>query len=98
MAPPVQCSCQFLKNEGRVYLMTTEKTTKTKFDNLPENMSVKDIALFLGVSKSTAYNIANSNDFPRLKTPGRRLVIVPKAGFINWYNENCVTASELKAE
>jgi predicted DNA-binding transcriptional regulator AlpA len=76
--------------------MTTEKDIGTKFDGLPENMSVKDIALFLGVSKSTAYNIANSNSFPRLKTPGRRLVIVPKAGFINWYNENCVTASELK--
>ena len=78
--------------------MTTEKNIKTKFDGLPENISVKDIALFLGVSKSTAYNIANANEFPRLKTPGRRLVIVPKAGFINWYNENCVTASELETE
>jgi len=78
--------------------MNTEKNMKTKFDALPENMSVKDIALFLGVSRSTAYNIANSNDFPRLKTPGRRLVIIPKVGFINWYNENCVTASELKTE
>lgn len=76
--------------------MTTEKTIQTKFDILPENMSVKDIASFLGVSKSTAYNIANSHNFPRLKTPGRRLVIVPKAGFVNWYNENCVTASELE--
>lgn len=78
--------------------MSTEKNIKAKFDDLPENMGVKEIASFLGVSKSTAYNIANANDFPRLKTPGRRLVIVPKIGFINWYNENCVTASDLKGE
>ena len=72
-----------------------DENLRAKFDSLPENMSIKDIALFLGISKSTAYNIANSNEFPRLKTPGRRLVIIPKSGFVNWYNENCVTASEL---
>jgi len=72
-----------------------EDKLKEKLELLPENLTVKDIAAFLGISRTTAYNIANSVGFPRLKTPGRRLVIIPKVGFINWYFENCVNAERI---
>ena len=69
-----------------------EDKLKEKLELLPDNMIVKDIAVFLGISRTTAYNIANSTGFPRLKTPGRRLVIIPKVGFIKWYFKNCVNS------
>jgi predicted DNA-binding transcriptional regulator AlpA len=75
--------------------LNIEKDLQNRFEKLPSNMTAKDIAKFLGVSNSTAYNIAHAPDFPRLKTPGRRLVIIPKIGFIEWYLANCVTAADI---
>jgi hypothetical protein len=71
--------------------LNIEKDLQNRFEKLPSNMTAKDIAKFLGVS----YNIAHAPDFPRLKTPGRRLVIIPKIGFIEWYLSNCVTAADI---
>ena len=59
-----------------------------QFSDLPVNMTVEDIARFLGVSPSTAYKVVKQDSFPKLRIPGRRLVIVPKHLFLTWYT-NC---------
>lgn len=60
-----------------------------QFNLLPLNMTVDDVASFLGVSVSTAYKLVKADGFPKLKMPGRRLVIIPKHLFFSWY-QNCV--------
>lgn len=56
-----------------------------RIDDLPINMTVEDVARFLGVSASTAYKMVKQESFPKLRIPGRRLVIVPKHRFFDWY-------------
>jgi excisionase family DNA binding protein len=63
-----------------------------QFSDLPINMTVDDVARFLGVSSSTAYKVVKQDSFPKLRIPGRRLVIVPKHLFLSWYTEcSCPT-------
>jgi len=64
-------------------------------NNLPFNMSVSDLADFLGVCPATAYKITKDENFPKLKIPGRRLVIIPKPLFLEWYRSSCVSASKV---
>ena len=56
-----------------------------RINDLPINMTVEDVARFLGVSASTAYKVVKQDGFPKLRIPGRRLVIVPKHLFFDWY-------------
>jgi len=65
------------------------------FNSLPMNMSVGNVAEFLGVCPATAYKIAKSKGFPRLCMPGRKLVIIPKHLFLEWYKENCLAQKTL---
>lgn len=58
-----------------------------QFSSLPINMTVDDVAKFLGVSSSTAYKVVKQEGFPKLRLPGRRLVIVPRHLFFTWYTE-----------
>jgi len=60
-------------------------STNEQFNELPINMTVDDVAKFLGVSQSTAYKVVKQDSFPKLRIPGRRLVIVPKHLFLTWY-------------
>lgn len=57
-------------------------------------LSVEDVANVLGVSRATAYNLANSKGFPILRI-GKRMV-VPKAAFIKWIEKN--TNNELQTK
>lgn len=62
-----------------------QQSITQEFNELPINMTVEDVAKFLGVSPSTAYKLVKQDSFPKLRIPGRRLVIVPRHLFFSWY-------------
>jgi len=51
-------------------------------DELPLAMNAKDIAGYLNISLTRAYNLMNSQNFPTIKI-GKRL-IVTKSKFLEW--------------
>lgn len=55
-------------------------------DELPASLNVNDVATFLKISRTYAYQLVNKEGFPTLKI-GTRLII-PKDSFINWIKEN----------
>jgi len=65
-------------------------TRPTNLDDAPACLKVPEVAAILGVSRAQAYNLVNSNGFPRLMV-GRRFVI-PKEALINWIEQNTHTA------
>jgi predicted DNA-binding transcriptional regulator AlpA len=54
-----------------------------KMEDLPEVMDVKDVMLFLGVSRNNAYKLVKGKLF-RSVLIGRRIKI-PKKSFVRWY-------------
>ena len=64
-------------------------TRPTTLDSMPACLKADDVAAVLGVSRAHAYNLINSDGFPRLAV-GKRL-IVPKAAFMRWMESNTVT-------
>lgn len=56
------------------------------YDELPLTLSVQEIAIVLGISKISAYELVRSKGFPILKI-GSRLV-VPKEKFSEWVEQN----------
>ena len=61
--------------------MTNKYTT---YEQLPLMLSVPDVAAVLGISRTAAYELARSRDFPSLRIGTR--IVVPKDRFINWIN------------
>ena len=52
-------------------------------DELPMFLSVMDMAALLGISRSSAYELAAEEGFPKLKlVPGR--VIIPRDKLFDW--------------
>ena len=51
-------------------------------DELPLTMNARDIAGYLNISLSCAYQVMNSRDFPVLKIGKRR--IITKEHFLEW--------------
>ncbi|MBR6385003.1 MAG: helix-turn-helix domain-containing protein, partial [Ruminococcus sp.] len=51
-------------------------------EELPLTMNAKDVAGYLNISLSCAYQVMNSKDFPVIKI-GKRL-IVTKEHFLDW--------------
>ena len=49
---------------------------KEPFETMPDVMDAKQIAEALHLSKSGAYNLLSSPDFPTLRIGGRKLVLV----------------------
>ena len=64
-----------------------EKIFKS-IDELPTFLNAEDIAAYIGISRSNAYNLLHCEGFPRLKL-GKRLV-VQKEKFLKWIDENSV--------
>jgi excisionase family DNA binding protein len=55
-------------------------------DDLPMFLTVIDIAALLGISRSSAYELAAEEGFPKLKlVPGR--VIIPRDTLFEWLDE-----------
>ena len=58
---------------------------KTK-DELPMFLTVMDMAALLGISRSSAYELAAEEGFPKLRfVPGR--VIIPRDQLFEWLDE-----------
>ena len=56
-------------------------------DELPMFMSVMDLIDLLGISRSSAYELAAEEGFPKLKlVPGR--VIIPRDRLFEWLDEH----------
>lgn len=55
-------------------------------DELPTTLNVKDVAIFLNISRAGAYNLVKKDGFPILKIGAR--IVVPKEAFIRWVEEN----------
>lgn len=55
------------------------------YDELPLMLSVVQVAEVLGISRTNAYELAHTKDFPSI-TIGNRMVI-PKDKFIEWIDE-----------
>lgn len=58
-------------------------------EELPMFLTVMDVANLLGISKSSAYELANEQGFPKLKVVAGR-TIVPRDRLIDWLNDNIV--------
>lgn len=59
-----------------------------KINCLPVNMTVHDVADFLGICPATAYKLAALDDFPKVRMNGVKRVVIPKSRFVNWYLSN----------
>lgn len=62
------------------------KETKYKeYGDLPLTLTVPEVGEVLGISRTSAYELARSRGFPSLKI-GKR-ILVPKDKLIAWINE-----------
>ena len=53
-------------------------------EELPEVMEVKDIQLFLKISRNTAYDLIKRKEFPTLKIG--RLLRIRRNSFLEWFD------------
>jgi len=56
--------------------------TSTQYEGLPRILNAEDIAAYLGISKSGAYALMNSRNFPTIYVGRRMLVSADK--FLSW--------------
>ena len=65
---------------------------KEPFETMPDVMDAKQIAEALHLSKSGAYNLLSSPDFPTLRIGGRKLVL--KQELIAWLKSQTKTTGK----
>ena len=58
--------------------------TYTSYDQLPIMLSVTEVAKFLGISRTNAYELIHTKGFPKIQL-GKRIVI-PKDKLLEWLN------------
>lgn len=59
--------------------------TYTSYDQLPIMLSVTEVARFLGISRTNAYELIHTEGFPKIQL-GKRIVI-PKDKLLVWLND-----------
>ena len=59
------------------------------FDDLPDILDARQIALALRISRASAYNLLSSTDFPTLHIGKRKLVM--KTDLIQWLKSHTNT-------
>ena len=52
------------------------------YDDLPLMLSVKELGIVLGISRTSAYELTKEKGFPCIKVRGR--IVIPKQPFIEW--------------
>jgi len=72
--------------------MELAKNRLTTLDSAPMCLKVPEVAAVLGVSRAHAYQLVNSNGFPRLVI-GKRFVI-PKDALVEWIRANTQTGEK----
>ena len=58
--------------------------TYASYDQLPTMLNVTEVAKFLGISRTNAYELINTEGFPKIQL-GKRIVI-PKDKLLDWLN------------
>lgn len=58
------------------------KPTFNNYDDVPLAFNPETLGHIIGVSRSTAYQMVNAPDFPKIKA-GKR-IIIEKNSFLNW--------------
>jgi len=58
----------------------------SSLEDLPSSLTVLDMASYLGISRTHAYNLLADTDIPRLRLGDR--IIIPKNLFIDWIESN----------
>lgn len=56
-----------------------------RFDDLPLMLSVQELSVVLGVSRTSAYELTKEKGFPSVKVRGR--IVIPKEQFIKWIDK-----------
>lgn len=54
-------------------------------EKLPEVMTVRDLQVFLNVSKGTAYDLIKRNEFPVIRFG--RILRINKEKFLEWFDK-----------
>ena len=60
------------------------KKTFTNYEDIPLAFNPEVLGQIIGVSRSTAYQLVNTADFPKIKA-GKR-IIIEKFSFLAWLN------------
>jgi excisionase family DNA binding protein len=58
--------------------------TYTKLEDLPEVLRIEEVAKVLRISRSSAYSLAHSQNFPVINPLGGKSMRIPKDAFIKW--------------
>lgn len=58
---------------------------KTLKEELPPCLSAEDIAHYLGISRSSAYNLCHTHGFPCIRIKKR--MVVPRDLFLSWLDK-----------
>lgn len=78
-----------LKTKSTLKLSKKKKVRPSKHCSVKTCLKVSDIAIILGISRARAYELVNSDGFPRI-VMGKRLII-PRQAFMDWIDANTVT-------
>ena len=70
-----------MKGESKV-----KKSMYKSKDELPMFLSVMDLADLLGISRASAYELVNEEEFPKLKIVQGR-TIIPRDRLLEWLDE-----------
>ena len=62
------------------------RNSYTDFDSLPIMLNVSQLAAIMQISRAGAYNLINSEGFPKIIV-GTKRVLVAKAALIQWLEE-----------
>lgn len=58
--------------------MTNKITRSTRFEDLPDVLTVEEVGRFLGIGRNSAYDLANG-DLRGLRIGARRLIVLKAA-------------------
>lgn len=61
----------------------------TSYDELPIMLSVPQLAAALEISRSGAYALVRSEEFPALKIGSR--IVIPKDELLEWIHAHCLS-------
>jgi predicted DNA-binding transcriptional regulator AlpA len=62
--------------------MTQSVTGCISIENLPDTLNVKDVQMFLRISRALAYQLVNRSDFPKIRIGN--IIRVPKNELLKW--------------
>jgi excisionase family DNA binding protein len=60
----------------------------SKLQDLPEVLRIEEVAKVLRISRSSAYALAHSRNFPVINPLGGKSLRVPKDAFIKWLDSH----------